>query len=58
ETIIFDAYKQMRDHKAFLWGVSTSQNARHMKTYGELFRTLSDATEDSEFAVRHFAKDM
>ncbi|CAJ1377849.1 unnamed protein product [Effrenium voratum] len=79
ETIIFDAYKQMRDHKAFLWGVSTSQNARHMKTYGiskrnglvngylngyisrpqckELFRTLSDATEDSEFAVRHFAKD-
>lgn len=79
EKIIFDGYKQMREQKAFLWGVSTSQNARHMKVNGiskrnglvngylngfitrpqckELFRSLTDATEDSEFAVRHYAKD-
>jgi len=79
EKLIFDAYKKMRANKAFLWGLSTSQNARHMRTYGmsvrcglvngylngfinrpncpELFRTLADATEDSEFSARHFAKD-
>lgn len=79
EKVIFDAYRQMKAHKAYLWGVSTSQNARHMKVYGlskrnglvngylngyisrpkckGLFRTLTDATEDSEFAVRHYAKD-
>lgn len=79
EKIIFDGYKQMREHKAFLWGVSTSQNARHMRVHGiskrnglvngylngfitrpqckELYRSLTDATEDSEFAVRHYAKD-
>jgi len=79
EKIIFDAYRQMKEHKAFLWGVSTSQNARHMKVYGisksnglvngylngyisrphckELYRSFADATEDSEFAVRHYAKD-
>ena len=34
EKIIFDGYKQMREQKAFLWGVSTSQNARHMKVNG------------------------
>eukprot|EP00434_Breviolum_minutum_P015276 symbB.v1.2.013461.t1/scaffold951.1/size304340/1 len=78
EKIIFDGYKQMREHKAFLWGVSTSQNARHMRVHGiskrnglvngylngfitrpqckELYRSLTDATEDSEFAVRHYAK--
>eukprot|EP00435_Cladocopium_sp_Y103_P016459 s1982_g4.t1 len=78
EKIIFDGYKQMKEQKAFLWGVSTSQNARHMRVHGtskrnglvngylngfitrphckELFRTLTDATEDSEFAVRHYAK--
>jgi len=79
EKIIFDGYRQMKEQKAFLWGVSTSQNARHMRVHGiskrnglvngylngfitrphckELFRTLTDATEDSEFAVRHYAKD-
>jgi len=79
EKIIFDAYKVMGANKAYLWGLSTSQNARHMNIEKvsvrnglvngylngyisrpqckELFRTLSDATEDSEFSVRHYAKD-
>jgi len=80
EKIIFDAYKRMKEKRAFLWGVNTSQNPRHMHTYGvsnknglvngylngficrpkkskELLRTFADATEDSEFAVRHYAKD-
>merc|ERR1719478_450874 len=69
----------MKEARAFLWGVSTSQNPRHMKPYGisrknglvngylngficrrkcgELLRQFADATEDSEFAVRHYAKD-
>ena len=29
----------------------------HPTTGKALFRTLTDATEDSEFAVRHYAKD-
>jgi hypothetical protein len=80
EKLIFDAYRRMKEKKAFLWGVNTSQNPRHMRSYGvsmknglvngylngficrpqnsaELLRTLTDATEDSEFAVRHYAKD-
>jgi hypothetical protein len=79
ERIIFDAHQQMLDNCAFLWGLNTSQNPRHMRTHGlsmknglvcgylngficrpecpELLRQLTDATEDSEFAVRHFAKD-
>lgn len=80
EKIIFDAYQRMREKKAFLWGVNTSQNPRHMRSYGvsgrnglvngylngfivrkkcysELLRQFADATEDSEFAVRHYAKD-
>lgn len=80
EKIIFDAYKRMKEKKAFLWGVNTSQNPRHMRSYGvssknglvngylngficrpkcreELLRQFADATEDSEFAVRHYAKD-
>eukprot|EP00929_Paragymnodinium_shiwhaense_P080442 TRINITY_DN41951_c0_g1_i1.p1 TRINITY_DN41951_c0_g1~~TRINITY_DN41951_c0_g1_i1.p1 ORF type:complete len:714 (-),score=195.17 TRINITY_DN41951_c0_g1_i1:81-2222(-) len=80
ETIIFDAYQRMKQKKAFLWGVNTSQNPRHMSPEGvstklglvngylngficrpqlasQLLRTLTDATEDSEFSVRHWAKD-
>jgi hypothetical protein len=79
ETLILDAHRQMLEHGAFLWGLNTSQNPRHMRTHGlsvknglvcgylngficrpecpELLRQLTDATEDSEFAVRHFAKD-
>eukprot|EP00931_Biecheleriopsis_adriatica_P093899 TRINITY_DN67621_c0_g1_i1.p1 TRINITY_DN67621_c0_g1~~TRINITY_DN67621_c0_g1_i1.p1 ORF type:complete len:677 (-),score=151.55 TRINITY_DN67621_c0_g1_i1:49-2037(-) len=79
EKIIFDAYKQMKERKAFLWGVNTSQFPRHMKSWGmstrnglvngylngfitrpqckELYRAFADATEDSEFSVRHYAKD-
>ena len=63
---------RMREKGAFLRGVNTSQNPRHMKTkamsgylngficrpeYPELLRHLTDATEDSEFVVRRFAKD-
>merc|ERR1712066_1175008 len=69
----------MKEKKAFLWGVNTSQNPRHMRPYGfsvknglvngylngficrphckELLREIADATEDSEFSVRHYAKD-
>eukprot|EP00928_Gymnodinium_smaydae_P078676 TRINITY_DN62783_c0_g1_i1.p1 TRINITY_DN62783_c0_g1~~TRINITY_DN62783_c0_g1_i1.p1 ORF type:complete len:776 (+),score=149.25 TRINITY_DN62783_c0_g1_i1:90-2330(+) len=79
EKLIFHAYHRMKEKKAFLWGVSTSQNPRHMQTYGisernglvngylngficrptctELLRQFADATEDSEFSVRHYAKD-
>ncbi|CAE8618154.1 unnamed protein product [Polarella glacialis] len=79
EKIIFQGYRFMKEKKAFLWGVSTSQNARHMRVHGistkfglvngylngyisrpqcpELFRTIADATEDSEYATRHYAKD-
>ena len=79
QKLIFDARMRMREKGAFLWGLSTSQNPRHMKTHGisiknglvcgylngficrpecpELLRQLADATEDSEFAVRHYAKD-
>lgn len=79
QQIIFDAYQRMREKKAFLWGLNTSQNPRHMRSYGvslknglvngylngficrprcsELLRQFADATEDSEFAVRHYAKD-
>jgi len=79
EKIIFDAYERMQEKDAFLWGLNTSQNPRHMRGWGmsvmnglvngylngficrpqcpELLRTLTDATEDSEFAVRHYAKD-
>lgn len=79
EKIIYDAYRLMKQKRAFIWGVNTSQNSRHMGTYGissrnglvngylcgyisrpqceELYRQVADATEDSEFAVRHYAKD-
>lgn len=80
EKIIFDAHKRMKEKKAFLWGVNTSQNPRHMRSWGvsiknglvngylngficrpkctaQLLRQFADATEDSEFAVRHYAKD-
>jgi len=79
ETIIFDARQRMADKGAFLWGMNTSQNPRHMKPHGisvnlglvngylngflcrpecpDLLRCLTDATEDSEFSVRHYAKD-
>lgn len=79
ERIIHDAYHRMTRHGAFLWGLNTSQNPRHMNPRGvsvknglvngylngfitrpqctELFRTLTDATEDSEFSVRHYNKD-
>ena len=79
EKLIFDARMRMREKGAFLWGLNTSQNQRHMKTNGistknglvcgylngficrpecpELLRHLTDATKDSEFAARHYAKD-
>ena len=79
QKLIFAARMRMKETGAFLWGLSTSQNPRHMNTHGisvknglvcgylngficrpecpELLRRLADATEDSEFAVRHFAKD-
>jgi len=79
ETLIYDARARLAEQGAYLWGVNTSQNPRHMKSYGvsernglvngylngficrpqcpELLRVLADATEDSEFAVRHYAKD-
>jgi len=79
ETLIFDAYQRMVQKGAFLWGLNTSQNPRHMRSFGvsvknglvngylngfisrpectELLRVFADATEDSEFSVRHYAKD-
>lgn len=80
ERIIFEAHRSMREKNAYLWGVNTSQNPRHMRHWGssirnglvngylngficrprlskELLRSFADATEDSEFSVRHFAKD-
>ncbi|CAE7385635.1 unnamed protein product [Symbiodinium natans] len=78
--LVYDAYKRMKEHGAYLWGLSTSQNPRALSltvcslrnglingylhgficrpdAASDLLRRLSDAVEDAEFSVRHFAKD-
>eukprot|EP00929_Paragymnodinium_shiwhaense_P059624 TRINITY_DN29852_c0_g1_i2.p1 TRINITY_DN29852_c0_g1~~TRINITY_DN29852_c0_g1_i2.p1 ORF type:complete len:1224 (-),score=282.85 TRINITY_DN29852_c0_g1_i2:196-3792(-) len=79
ETLIYDGHHRMKERRAFLWGVNTSQNPMCMNPCAvternglvngymhgfitrphcrELLRTLTDAVEDCEFSVRHYAKD-